>query len=102
MSQRQRLSSVFAIGTFLALAGLAGFLIGLRGVFRTASGILLVVGGLMHYGAYFPLAWDQNTAVRRINGSRNGRLWLRILAAVLWLAVLPIACLWVYNYLNQH
>jgi uncharacterized membrane protein YsdA (DUF1294 family) len=93
---------VFAVGTlllFLGLGGLAFF--DLHGALRTISGFCLVLGFVLHTGAFFVRVWDRSRAIRRVKQNPDGVLWLRILVIGLWLGILPLVSLWAYQHVHR-
>jgi hypothetical protein len=99
----------FAVGILLSFAGLGGIFLldglqstsNLHWVFRFVAGCSLVLGFLLHQGAFFVGVWDRNRVIRRVTASSDGLFWLQILAVILWLGFLPLAYLWVYHYLHR-
>jgi hypothetical protein len=92
----------FVVGAVLLFAGLAGVLVaGPHQTLIAASRYCLIFGWIVSTCAYFVRVWDRNPAIRRIKKDRQGVSWLGILAILLWVIVLPVACLWVYGYIHQ-
>jgi len=73
----------------------------IHGILRTIAACGLLFGWLTGHAMLFVRRWDRNPGIRAIHRNRDGLLWLRITAVVLWVGVLPLACLWVYHY-TQH
>jgi hypothetical protein len=93
-----------ALGVLLVLIGLPGLLLldaKQHPSLRFAAGCFFVVGWLVFHCSTFARRWDDNLLIRRVHGSPDGVLWLRIAAVVLWLGILPVAILWVYQYLHR-
>ena len=92
----------FAAGILLAFVGLGGIVfLNLHGILRIITGFCLVIGVVVHNVAFFVGVWDRNPVIRKVTQSPDGVLWLRIVATLLWLGVLPFACLWVYHRVHQ-
>ena len=93
---------VFAAGILLTVLGLGGLvLFDLHGLLRIIAGFFLVFGFLLYNVAYFVNALNTSRARRRVMQNPDAVLWLRILAVILWLGVLPFACLWVYHHVHR-
>ena len=92
----------FFFGILLTLAGLTGLAIpNLSGIFRIAAGFCLALGVLLYKGAFFVGAWDHGP-IGRLQKTPDGYFWLRIVAVVLWLGVVPLTFLWLYDHLHRH
>lgn len=92
----------FFFGILLALVGLGGLAVpNLTGVFRVAAGCFLALGVLLYKGAFFVGAWDRGP-IGTFSKTPRGNLWLRIVAVVLWLGVVPLTFLWLYDHLHRH
>lgn len=101
----------FAIGTLVGFLGLLGviFFDGLKETWkvylpsfaRTFLATCLVVGFLVHNVSFFMLRSARNRVVRTAAQSPNTFFWMRLVAVILWLGVLPFACLWVYDYIKH-
>jgi hypothetical protein len=88
---------LFAAGVILSFAGLLGVLLVPKGIPRLACSVCLLCGVLLYKGTFFVRVWDNSRAIQRLQRKPNGVLALRILAIVLWLAVFPLVCLWLYR-----
>jgi len=62
---------------------------------------LFLVGWLWWHAVWFVQRWNRNPLAQKAHRSPNGFWWMRIVAIVLWLGVLPFAFLWVYHYLER-
>jgi len=94
---------VLATTMLLAFVGIAGLiLLDLHGILKIIVVLCLIVGYLVNTGAFFVHTWDRNRAIQRMHQAPNASFWLRVLTIVLWLGVLPFACLWVYHRLHLH
>lgn len=101
----------FAIGTFVGFFGLLGVVVfdmlrdawkvHLPGSLRTFLAICLVLGYLVHIAAFLALRNQTTGVVAAVENSQVGRFWIRLLVILLWLGVLPLACLWVYDQLHR-
>lgn len=93
---------VFLVGTILALLSLGPLaFLDLHGILRIIAACCLILGWLMHTCAFFADTWDGNSLIRRIKRRRGGLRWLRIVTAILWIGILPIACLWAYLHIHR-
>jgi len=92
---------VLAAGTLLLFLGLGGLaFLDLHGNLRIIASFSLALGSLVNTCAFFVHVWDKNRAIRRVKQNPDGVLWLRILVVVLWIGILPLACLWAYKYIH--
>jgi hypothetical protein len=97
----------FAVKTLAGFFGLAGVLffdalretwkLYLPGILRTFLAACLVVGSLVSSVAFVMLYGP----FRIVNRNPSRVFWMRLVAVILWLVVLPFACLWVYDYLHH-
>jgi len=70
-------------------------------ILRNLASCCLIGGFLLFHGALYKL-WDRKwKPIRWVKRSPDGVLWLRILAVILWLALLPFAILRAYDYIHQ-
>src|ERR1700687_4328679 len=91
----------FFIGILLAFVGLGGLAIpNLSGIFRIIVGCCLALGVLLYKGAFFVKAWEARP-IEQLQKAPHGYLWLRIVAVVLWLGVVPLTFLWLYDHLHR-
>lgn len=89
-------------GVLLALVGLCGLAIpNLSAISRVVAGFCLAIGIVLYKGAFFVGAWNRSP-VSRLRATPNGYFWLGILAAALWLGVVPLTFLWLYDHLHRH
>lgn len=101
----------FVTGSFLGFLGLLGVVVfdmlrdawkvNLPGGLRTFLATCLVVGFLVHIAAFLAPRNQTTSAVAAIENSRMGRFWILPLVILLWLGVLPFACLWVYDQVHR-
>ena len=108
--QTSPLEMTFAVGTFVGFFGLVGVLffdalretwkLYLPATLRTFLATCLVVGFLLH-SVTFVMLCGTNRVVRSVKANPDGGFWMRIVAVILWLGVLPFACLWFYDYLHR-
>jgi hypothetical protein len=101
VTQYKRALTLF-VGFLFAFIGLGRLTIpNLMGIFRIVAGCCLALGFLVYNGAFFVGAWDRGP-VGNLQKTARGNFWLRIVAVVLWLAVVPVRFLWLYDYLHRH
>jgi len=101
-ARSSRREKTFFIGILLTLVGLGGLAIpNLLGIVRIVAGCCLALGVLLYKGAFFVRAWDSGP-IGRYQKAPHGYLWLRIVAVVLWLGIVPLTFLWLYDRLHRH
>jgi hypothetical protein len=92
----------FAVGILLAFVGLGALAFpNLSGFLRIAAGTCLVFGVLLYKGAFFARVWDRGL-IGSLQKTPQGSLWLRIVAVILWIGILPLVWLWVYDRIHRH
>jgi hypothetical protein len=92
----------FAVGILLAFVGLGAIPFpNLPGILRIAAGCCLVLGVLLYKGAFIARAWDR-APIGNLRKTRQGSQWLRIVALILWIGILPLVWLWVYDHIHRH
>jgi len=90
----------FYVGLLLAFLGLVALVFpNLPGFLRVAAGCCLVVGFLLYKGAFFVLHSGPIGILRK---TPQGAVWLRTVALILWIGILPILWLWVYDRIHRH
>jgi hypothetical protein len=92
----------FAIGILLAFVGLGAMAFpNLPGILRIAAGCCLVLGALLYKGAFVARAWDGGP-IGSLLKTPQGSQWLQIVALILWIGILPLVWLWVYDHIHRH
>jgi hypothetical protein len=99
-------SKMFAVAGLLFFIGLVAVIVldpqtTHYPVLRAVLALFMVVGFILMITGNFVLLYDRNIFTQRIIRSPAGFFWMRIFAVILWLGVLPFACLWVYHYLQR-
>lgn len=93
---------VLAVGTVLVFLGLGGFsFLNPHGILRITADCFLLFGWFLNTGAFFAGARNSNRAIRRVTQNPGGVLWLRVLAIVLWMGILPLIFLSAYRYIHR-
>jgi hypothetical protein len=89
------------LGIVLMFVGLGGLAIAnLSGGFRIAAGCCFVLGALLSRVTVFVGVWDRGP-VGRLRRSPRGYYWLLVATVVLWLGVMPLTFLWLYDQLHR-
>lgn len=100
------LEKLIGIGALLLFVGLGGVVVmdpqtTKYPTLRITAGCSFILGFLLFHGALYTL-WDRKRRpIRREKSNSDEVLWIRILAVILWLTILPFAILRVYDYVHH-
>jgi len=96
-------SRLFEFGILLAAAGLIFLILRTTNhpILRAIAVSSLLIGlVLSHVARYVPLV-DRSAHVQRVRQNATWFFWARVLTVVLWLGVIPLVFLWVYDRLQR-
>jgi hypothetical protein len=97
-----------AAALFLLISGLGALFFiddhpsssSLHRILRFAAAGCLLLGWVWFHTVRFVQSWERNPMIRSAHKSPDGAMWLRIVAVILSLGVLPLAFLGLYH--NHH
>jgi hypothetical protein len=97
---------IFIVGNILCFLGIGWTYLlvhfkktpDVRGSLLIIPGSLAALGFLLSQGAFFARVLEKNRPAPVLKMNPTVYRWLRILAVVLWLVVLPLVYLWAHEY----
>ena len=102
---------VWTIGALMFLAGLGGVVfidtlkstwgITLPGTLRIVAATCLIVGWPVSILGFFLVRFGRNRLIGSLRGNSRVLFYARIVALLLWIVILPLAILSVYDYIHR-